>query len=137
MESERLQRYKEYSFDIDIANENDEKIADRIRKLLNDPRIDKRCLVDAYYYDFSVIPHEIHQKNNFCGDMYQIYGISENAEIISKWVERWDLDSDDEIVDGKVIIKEKSYIFGCIPEIKQKFNKDLLSLPTPSLNIFK
>jgi hypothetical protein len=91
-ESERLQRYQQYEYDKsahDKANE-DEVFASKIRALLNDPKLDKYCMVDAYYYDFSVLPKNIQGK--FYRDMYLIYGITTDGEMITKWVERYDLD---------------------------------------------
>lgn len=133
-ESERLQRYRR-EYDKERADEDDAKLADRIASLLNHPAIDKHCVVDAYYYDFSVIPHEIQEKFNFYRDVYLIFGVTTFGEIISKWVERYDLDSSDEIVDGKVIHKEsprgKSTVIPDIPEISQCFDPKLLSTPAP------
>lgn len=106
-ESERLQRYRR-EYEKEMVDEDDVKFSERIAALLNHPAIDKHCMVDAYYYDFSVIPHEIQQKFNFYRDVYLIFGVTTFGEIVSKWVERWDLDSSDEIVDGKVIHKERA-----------------------------
>jgi hypothetical protein len=88
-ESERLQRYERAEDD-----REDRKFSDRIALLLNHPKIDKYCMVDAYYYDFSVIPYEIQQSNNFYRDMYMIFGITTEGQAVTKWVERYDLDSD-------------------------------------------
>jgi hypothetical protein len=93
--SERYQRKSE-------GYEVDEKFRLRLIKLLDHPRIDKFSLVDAYYYDYSAIPQCILDKYNFYRDMYLIYGITDQCDIVSKWIERWDLDSDDPIIDGEV-----------------------------------
>ena len=136
-ESERLQRFKErcnYSESFDEAEGDDEKIANRIQLLLNDPKVDKYCMVDAYYYDFSVIPDKIQEKLNLYRDAYLIYGISEDGEFISKWVDRWDLDSSDPIVDG--ICSHPPFDPNQniqIPGISFPFNKNLLSIPAPNL----
>lgn len=135
-ESERLERYQERLTDLHWANESDKKISNRIVSLLNDPKIDKDCMVDAYYYDFSVIPREIQSRLNLWRDVYLIYGITVDGEIVSRWVDRWDLDSDDEIVHGKVIYTEKE--FEGAPEIEMNFNPKLLSTPTPNfMKLFK
>lgn len=101
-DSERLQRYKQ-NIECDDKNETDNEIALRIFALLNNSKLDKYCIVDAYYYDFSVIPQKIQDIYNFYRDVYLIFGITIEGEIISKWVDRWDLDSSDEIVNGEVV----------------------------------
>lgn len=141
-ESERLHRWIDnYGREESrmYASTIDEEIATRIAALLNSPKIDKYCLVDAYYYDYSVIPTGVKERFNLCRDCYVIYGITTEGQMISKWIDRWDLDSDDPIVDGKVIHSEKksSYDNFVIPEICQSFNPKLLSSPMPeSLRIF-
>jgi hypothetical protein len=126
-ESERLQRFRQHRFD------DDKEFANRIMLLLNDPKIDKHCMVDAYYYDFSVIPKGVQEILQLWRDVYLIYGINEDGEIISKWVDRWDLDSSDPIVDGKVQHKPfdptKNYMIPSL--VTQSFNPSLLSAPTP------
>ncbi len=136
-ESERLQSWKEnYGWDqCSISTmEKDEKLSERIFQLLNDPKIDKYCMVDAYYYDYSVIPEAIKAKNNLYRDTYLIYGITTDGEIVSKWVDRWDLDSSDPIVNGECIHPpyDPSKIEP-IPEINICFNPNLLSTPVPNL----
>ena len=133
-ESERLQRYRQEKDSV-WADENDSNLADRIAKLLNHPQIDKYCMVDASYYDFSVIPYDIQQKNQFWRDMYFLFGITTEGEMITKWVERYDLDSSDPIVDGKVIYSDKPCNNTLAPEIRQRFDSKLLS--TPSLDLMK
>ena len=133
MESERLQRLKENYYD-DDRNKLDEELAERIRLLLNDPKVDKYCMVDAYYYDFSVIPEAIQKISYLCRDAYLIYGINIDGEMVSKWVDRWDLDSIDPIIDGKVIHKPYDPCKEClIPIIKTELNPALLSTPAPDL----
>jgi hypothetical protein len=80
--SERLERY---------SQDTDEEFAAKILTLLNHPNLDKFCMVDAYYYDYSALPE--HLKDKFYRDMYLLYGITRDAEIVSKWIERWDLDN--------------------------------------------
>ena len=128
-ESERLQRYRSNE-----SYQDDEELANRISSLLNHPDIDKNCMVDAYYYDFSVIPTEIQEKLQLWRDAYLIYGITKEGEIVSKWVDRYVLDSCREIVDGKLIESEDKDIV-TFPVINQLFNPELLSTPIP--NIFK
>lgn len=137
-ESERLQRFKEQHRkfdDPDYCYKVDEELHDRLILLLNHPEIDKYCLVDAYYYDFSVIPHEIQQSYGFWRDVYLIYGITTKGEMITKWVDRWDLDSSDPIVDGYVLHKEMkgSSTTSVPPKIIQKFNSSLLSTPSVTM----
>jgi hypothetical protein len=139
--SERLERFKERKYyENGEAESFDDITADRIRKLLNHVGIDQYCLVDAFYYDFSAIPHAIQEKLNLCRDAYLLYGITTNGEIVSVWVDRWDLDSDDEIVDGKVIHKESEQDNNTTSNIPiiihQSFNAKLLSCPCPA-SIFK
>lgn len=106
-ESERLQRFKDNKSsylcreeDPNYAENEDRILAKRIRAFLNHPGIEEYSMVDAYYYDFSVIPRLL--QGRFCGDIYFLYGITEQGEIITKWVKRGDLDSDDEVVNGEV-----------------------------------
>jgi hypothetical protein len=127
-ESERLQRYRR-EYDKELADEDDTKLAERIAALLNHPGIDKYCMVDAYYYDFSVIPHAIQEKLQLWRDTYLIFGITTEGEMITKWVERWDLDNSHPIVDGKVIPQERKEI--PLPVINQCYNPKLLSTPMP------
>lgn len=87
--SERVQRLK---YSDKYYHEEDQAFAKRIITLLDDPKVDEDCMVDAYYYDNCVIPHEIQHKFNFIGDMYLIFGITCEGEIVSKWVKRYDLD---------------------------------------------
>ena len=136
-ESERLQRYQEkigFSESRDWADESDKEVSNRIILLLNEPKIDKYCMVDAYYYDFSVIPRDIQQKLQLWRDVYLIYGITTEGEIISKWIDRWDLDSTDPIFDGKVIHKPYDPNQNHLPPmIIQNIDPKLLSSPTPNL----
>lgn len=137
-ESERLGRFYEnvgYSENKEYAIKFDSNYSERIFKLLNDPRLDKYSMVDAYYYDYSVIPYVILDKYNFYSDQYLIFGITNEAEIISKWVDRYDLDSNDPIVDGKVIHSEIKPSSGP-PLIPLKYSSDLLSHPIPNLGYF-
>lgn len=135
-ESERLQRWKENPCDSEKewAEEIDIALADRIAKLLNDPKIDKYCMVDAYYYDFSVIPHAIREKLQFWRDAYLIFGITNEGEMISKWVDRYDLDSIDPIENGICIHPpyDPNKNHSMPIEIKQKFDSALLSTPAPN-----
>ena len=100
MESERLERYKR-TFAEPGAEIRDELLGERIRLFLNDPRITSYNMVDAYYYDFSALPY--HLSNKYYRDMYLLFGITDECEIITKWVERYHLDSDKEIINGEVI----------------------------------
>src|SRR5580692_11260210 len=97
-ESERTERLKgsRYLDEHDRIGE-DEKFAERICAILNDPRVDKYCMVDAYYYDFSVIPRAVKERLDLGRDCYLIFGITNEGDIVSKWVDRWDLDSPDPV----------------------------------------
>jgi|ERR1700677_3403217 len=131
-ESERLQRYGR-ECNSEYANEHDSKLSERIAKLLNHPKIDEYCMVDAYYYDFSVIPRDIQQKLQLWRDVYLIFGITTEGEIVSKWVGRYDLDSHDEIVNGKVIKSDKPFDHMIPPKIQMQIDPKLLSLPMPDM----
>ena len=126
--SERLERFSNH-YDED-TDQKDEDFRNRIFLLLNDDRLDEWCMVDAYYYDFSALPE--HLKGKFYRDMYLLYGITKECEIITKWVERYDLDSSDPIVDGEVIHSKRNFSSEC-PDIKINFNKNLLSTPIPDI----
>lgn len=144
IESERLLRFKENRFQEGIDLDNaDEEFCKRIVQFLNDPRINHTCMVDAYYYDFSVIPRKIQQELQLWRDHYFIYGITDEGEFVTKWVDRWDLDSFYEVVDGKVTGKKEQtegrvYTTVIPPEISYYFDKNLLSNPEPKgfINMF-
>ncbi len=107
-ESARLEEYKimigfECGDTRQKADQEDEVYANRIRELLNHPKIDNYCVVDACYYDAGEIPDEVCHKYGLYTDQYLIYGISFDGEFISKWVGRWDLNSDDPILNGEVV----------------------------------
>lgn len=134
-ESERLERW---IFGSEDKREADDKLlAERIRLLLNHPKIDKYCLVDANYYDFSAIPEGIREKLNFSHDVYMIFGITTEGELASKWVGRHDLDSDSPIIDGKAIHPEwvpgDEYPHIMPAPFIQMFDRDLLSTPSSDL----
>ena len=133
-ESERIQRLRDNrNLESHEADQIDEAFAARILALLNHYDIDKHCMVDAYYYDLSVIPRGVQESLNLWRDCYLIFGITNEGDMVSKWVDRWDLDSKDPIVDGKVIHSEKNYNDSgfVVPEISQCFNPKLLSTPAP------
>ena len=136
MDSERIERIK---FLLETGDEDwikeDEILRDRIIALLNDPRIDDNSVVDAIYHDFSEIPYYVFDNFAIANDAYLIYGISEDRQIISKWVNRYDLDSIDPIKDGEIIRKPFVDNACCAPEVKQKFDKNLLSTPCANLNV--
>lgn len=46
--------------------------------------------VDALYFDYSGLPEHI--KDKAYRDQYLVYGITDQGEFVSKWVERWELD---------------------------------------------
>lgn len=132
--SERVQRIREAGcFDESDIDRTDSLLAKRISALLNHSQINENCMVDAYYYDFSVIPRGIQEKNNLWRDCYLIFGITIEGELVSKWIYRRDLDSDDPIVDGKVIHSDKPSDSKMPPEIRQYFDSALLSTPMPDL----
>lgn len=99
-ESERLQRFRQRLTECFSADDfyeayahasvEDEKFAARILQMLDDNRVTKCSLVDAFYYDYCELPPPFDMQ--FHGDMYLIYGTAESGEMISKWVTRYDLD---------------------------------------------
>jgi len=101
MESERLERVKRSNLHIYERDKDDEILRERIFKLLNDSSLKSYNYVDAYYYDFSALPDKL--KGKFYRDMYLLFGINDLAQIVTKWVERYDLDSHHSVIDGKVI----------------------------------
>lgn len=139
IESERLFRFKEnYNLESDSAEKHDQEFCKRIIAFINDPRIDSTCMVDAYYYDFSVIPRKIQEDLDLWVDQYFLFGITEEGEFVTKWVDRWDLDSDYEVVDGNVtgrkeVVEGTTTISVMPPDISCAFDKNLLSYPTPNL----
>lgn len=90
-ESERLERYRRECQE-EWADENDQILAKRIVSMLDHPQLDEHCMVDAYYYDFSQIPRKIREEKELCRDSYLIFGITIEGELVSKWVERHDLE---------------------------------------------
>ena len=113
MDSERLERFKERCNDWDKkisrpssekALEQDDVLRKRILDLLNHPKLNEYSFVDAHYYDFSEIqnlPVEILNSVNW-RDAYLLFGITDGPEIVAKFVERYDLDSDFPIENGKI-----------------------------------
>ena len=94
-DSERLQRFKRNIADLTVeaytlAYQEDETLALRIVSLLGRADITNMNLIDAYYYDYCELPEKLGR--NCLRDMYIIYGINDSGEIITKWVERGDLD---------------------------------------------
>ena len=114
--SERLERFKEHCLDwneeldgpsTSYAEDADEILRKRIFDLLNHPKLNRYSLVDAYYYDFSSIQNldkNILDSVNW-RDAYLLFGITDDLEIVTKLVERDDLDSNDPIENG--IVKQK------------------------------
>jgi hypothetical protein len=117
MDSERLQRFKDRCNDwndeldrpsSDKACDEDEVLRKRIFDLLNHPKLDKYSLVDAYYYDFSSIqnlPNEILDSVHW-RDAYLLFGITDDLKVVTKLVERDDLDCHYPIENGVVKRKE-------------------------------
>lgn len=87
---ERQQRF-ENSHDLSNWSIQDRNFANKIWKLLGARKDIYKDDVDALYFDYSVIPRHL----NLCRDSYLIYGITEEGEFVSKWIDRWTLDSDD------------------------------------------
>ena len=134
-QSERCERHWEHRYYPPLeALELDCLLETRIMALLNHPDINKYCMVDAYYYDFSSIPDDIVETQRFVRDMYLIFGITKHGEMVTKWVERWDLDGDLPIVDGEVIHDQASAQSESPakvpPEIAQLFDRMLMSTPS-------
>lgn len=138
-ESERHERMidNRYLEDHEKAS-RDEELALRIQSFLNHPQIDEFCMVDAYYYDLCEIPDAVRGAHNIWCDCYMIFGITTEGEMITKWVDRWDLDSNDPIVDGKIMKREKKDDSHYITGINELFNFNLLTAPIPGfINIFR
>lgn len=136
MESERLERLDQNRFNEEYYD--DRKFCDRLCAFLEiDPH--DCTLVDAAYFDFSVLPEDQYGHKIMSRDAYLVFCIKDNGEYLSRWIDRWDLDSDDPIIAGKC--EHPPYdpqTTNHAPEIKQKFNPDLLSTPCPSFfDIFK
>lgn len=139
-ESERMLRLTENRYqEFEEADRADRILAERIIALLNHPKIDKHSIVDAFYYDSCEIPDDIQKKLKLWRDQYLVFGITSEATLISKWVDRWDLDSEYPIVDGKVIRPKKtdqSFITTTKPPlIHEKFSTVLLSAPVSEMKI--
>ncbi|MES2409016.1 MAG: hypothetical protein V4509_01805 [Patescibacteria group bacterium] len=85
-----MQRFKMDSFSFDTSRNEafvkDAKLEERIIALLPGDNFE---MVDAFYYDFSVLPECV--QNKFHGDMYLLFGIFK-GEIVTRWVERYELD---------------------------------------------
>lgn len=74
--SERMERYKtgpRWDDGDDDREIMDREFCDRIIAFLNDPQIDRCCLVDADYYDYSGIPDSIRVKFDLPRDAYLIF----------------------------------------------------------------
>lgn len=71
----------------------DAELYHRIHKLLGSPKHVYPCDCDAVYFDCSVLPPT---NCPLTRDAYLIYGVTEQGTFISKWIDRWELDSDDE-----------------------------------------
>ena len=87
---ERLQRFDDKAVQNDyyVDYKEDVLLAQKIWALLGS-RFDMHwgdC--DAMYFDFSVIPRHL----NLSRDAYFIFGITENAEFVSQWIDRWEFD---------------------------------------------
>jgi hypothetical protein len=88
--SERFLRYGGDEEGREHTNFDEAGFEARIRTFLNNPKVDEYCLVDAYYYDFSTLPDEIGRK--YHQDMYLLYAIDVDGNMVSKWVERYEFD---------------------------------------------
>lgn len=84
IESERFERHLSGG-----SEELDNLLCEKILALLDNPQMDNTCFVDAFYYDYCELPQDLQHK--YCRDMYLIFGITLQGEIISKWVERNEL----------------------------------------------
>lgn len=48
---------------------------------------------DALYFDFSVLPRKVQEEMR--RDAYLIFGITDQGEFVSQWIDRWELDKCD------------------------------------------
>jgi hypothetical protein len=92
-ESERLQRHKEYSYrkSQEQKDEDDTDFTKKLCLILNQSCCYELALVDALYYDFSMLPD--HLKGTFHTDMYLVYGITYSGDMVSTWATRAQVDS--------------------------------------------
>lgn len=131
LESERLERMNNCRFD---ELYSDHKICDRLCALLQ-VDVHDITVIDGAYYDFSVLPEDELGNKIMFRDAYLIYAITNDGKYLSKWVDRWDLDSDSPIIDGKAIHPPyEPNSCNVAPQIKFPFSKDLLSTPCPSIS---
>jgi len=86
--SERALRYSQGHED------KDDEFSKRIWELLGSREDIFVSDCDAVYFDFSVIPSKVQQELQLWRDHYLIYGVTQQGEFASKWVDRWELDGD-------------------------------------------
>jgi hypothetical protein len=93
-----MKRFEKYRHELENTDhlpfiyddEHRKKVYERIWMLLGSQKVYKKD-VGAFYFDYSAIPPHF----NRVRDSYLIFGCTHEGEIISKWVDRWDLDNDD------------------------------------------
>ena len=74
--------------------EKDQQLCKKIWVLLGSPNNVYLYNCDALYFDFSVIPKNAERSR----DSYLIFGITDQGEFISKWIDRWELDEEKGLV---------------------------------------
>ena len=77
---ERLERF---------GHDEDETFKIKIWKLLGSPKDVHYDDVDALYFDYSVLPES---GKHMQRDSYFLFGITDKAKFVSKWIDRWELD---------------------------------------------
>lgn len=98
---ERIERLQERPTEIH-GWIGDEKLAKKIWGFLGERKDMHYDDVDALYFDYSVIPRHLQgwEKGQFSRDAYMLFGITENGEVITHWIDRWELDKAEEKQDG-------------------------------------
>ncbi len=84
--SERVERYGKSWTNID------DDFSKKIWKLLGERKDVYHGYCDAVYFDFSVIPKHVNAQR----DMYFLFGLTDNAEFVTMWIDRWEFDKPDD-----------------------------------------
>ncbi len=90
---ERVERLDQHGGKCACSERDDEALAKKIWVLLGSRKdlFWKDC--DAQYYDFSVIPHEVRENLKLYRDAYMLFGITDEAKFVIRWIDRWEFDS--------------------------------------------
>jgi len=90
---ERVERLGTDCFSCGCCEKDDDSLAKRIWELLGSRKdmFWKDC--DAQYYDFSVIPHDVKESLKLWRDAYMLFGITDQAKFVVRWIDRWEFDT--------------------------------------------